>query len=52
MFRGCSPEKKWCHEDASNMMFDALLVENELDLSPDDAAFVKALIMGDTSMCT
>ncbi|EIW62271.1 HD-domain/PDEase-like protein [Trametes versicolor FP-101664 SS1] len=46
------PEKKWCHEDASNMMFDALLVENELDLSPDDAAFVKALIMGDTSMCT
>ncbi|KAI0637570.1 HD-domain/PDEase-like protein [Trametes polyzona] len=46
------PEKKWCHEDASRMMFDALLEENDLDLSPDDAAFIKALIMGDMSMCT
>ncbi|KAI8984880.1 HD-domain/PDEase-like protein [Trametes punicea] len=46
------PDKKWCHEDASRMMFDALLEENDLYLAPDDAAFVKALIMGDMSMCT
>ena len=46
-----SPEKKWCHEDASRMMFDALLEENELYLAPEDSAFVKALIMGDPSMC-
>ncbi|CDO76374.1 hypothetical protein BN946_scf185011.g38 [Trametes cinnabarina] len=45
------PDKKWCHEDASRMMFDALLEENDLYLAPEDAAFVKALIMGDTSMC-
>ncbi|OSD01974.1 HD-domain/PDEase-like protein [Trametes coccinea BRFM310] len=44
------PEKKWCHEDASRLMFDALLEENELYLAPEDAAFVKALIMGDMSM--
>ncbi|KAI0333467.1 hypothetical protein GY45DRAFT_1352233 [Cubamyces sp. BRFM 1775] len=45
------PEKKWCHEDASRMMFDALLEENDLYLAPEDSAFVKALIMGDTTMC-
>ncbi|KAI0829200.1 HD-domain/PDEase-like protein [Trametes gibbosa] len=45
------PEKKWCHEDASNMMFDALLEENDLELNAEDTAFVKALIMGDTNMC-
>ncbi|KAH9887730.1 HD-domain/PDEase-like protein [Cubamyces lactineus] len=45
------PEKKWCHEDASRMMFDALLEENDLYLAPEDSAFVKALIMGDPSMC-
>lgn len=46
-----SPDKKWCHEDASRMMFDALLEENGLALNPDDATFIKALIMGDRSMC-
>ena len=46
-----SPETKWSHEDASNMMFDALLEENGLELHPDDTAFVKALIVGDRSMC-
>ncbi|RDX44748.1 HD-domain/PDEase-like protein [Lentinus brumalis] len=46
------PDKKWCHEDASRMMFDALLEENGLELDPDDATFVKALIMGDRSICT
>ncbi len=34
------------------MMFDALLEENGLELDPDDATFVKALIMGDRSICT
>ncbi|KAI0706868.1 hypothetical protein C8T65DRAFT_740425 [Cerioporus squamosus] len=46
------PDKKWCHEDASRMMFDALLEENGLELDPDDATFVKALIMGDRSICS
>ncbi|KAI0759750.1 hypothetical protein BD413DRAFT_270194 [Trametes elegans] len=46
------PHKKWCHEDASQMMFDALLDENDLVLAPENRAFVKALIMGDISMCT
>ncbi|KAI0751780.1 hypothetical protein C8Q80DRAFT_1159278, partial [Daedaleopsis nitida] len=46
------PDKKWCHEDASRMMFDALLEENGLELDVHDATFVKALIMGDRSMCT
>ena len=50
--RLASPDKKWCHEDASRMMFDALLEENGLELDPDDATFIKALIMGDRSMCT
>ncbi|TBU43954.1 HD-domain/PDEase-like protein [Dichomitus squalens] len=45
------PEKTWCHEDASRMMFDALLEENGLELHEDDATFVKALIMGTPSMC-
>ncbi|KAH9853312.1 HD-domain/PDEase-like protein [Lenzites betulinus] len=45
------PEKKWCHEDASNMMFDALLEENDLELKKEDTAFVKALIMGDPNLC-
>lgn len=48
---GASPDKKWCHEDASNMMFDALLEENGLELHVDDAKFIKALIIGDRSMC-
>ena len=46
-----SPETKWCHEDASNMMFEALLEENGLDLDDDDARFIKALIIGDRTMC-
>ena len=46
-----SPEKTWCHEDASRMMFDALLEENGLELHEDDATFVKALIMGEPGMC-
>ena len=33
------------------MMFDALLEDNGLDLAEDDALFVKAMIMGDPSMC-
>ena len=49
--RFTSPGKKWCHEDASRMMFDALLKENDLEMEKDDADFVKALIMGKPDMC-
>ena len=47
----CSPDKKWCHEDASLMMFDALLEDNGLEFDEDDALFVKAMIMGNPDMC-
>ncbi|KZT13237.1 HD-domain/PDEase-like protein [Laetiporus sulphureus 93-53] len=45
------PNVKWRHEDASDMMFDALLKDNELELEERDASFIKALILGDPSKC-
>ncbi|KAH9928821.1 uncharacterized protein B0H18DRAFT_1155264 [Fomitopsis serialis] len=46
------PGTKWKHEDSSDMMFDALIQENDLDISEDDASFIKALIAGETSRCS
>ncbi|KAH7914820.1 hypothetical protein BJ138DRAFT_1098348 [Hygrophoropsis aurantiaca] len=43
--------KRWKHEDASEMMFDHMVKKYELDINPDDATFIKALIAGDTSRC-
>lgn len=45
------PGNKWKHEDASDMMFDTLVRENDLELPEDDVAFVKALIAGDRTKC-
>ena len=42
-----SPETKWTHEDASEMMFDDLILKNDINISPKDADFVKALIAGE-----
>ena len=39
--------KKWKHEDASEMMFDDLIKQNEIQISKQDADFIKALIAGE-----
>jgi hypothetical protein len=41
------PGKKWKHEDASEMMFDYLIADNDIQMPEEDAAFIKALITGD-----
>ncbi|KDR74242.1 hypothetical protein GALMADRAFT_269180 [Galerina marginata CBS 339.88] len=41
------PGKKWQHEDGSEMMFDALVKENDPERSLEDQNFIKALIAGD-----
>lgn len=46
------PGTEWKHEDSSEMMFDALIEENDLVLPEDDARLVKALIAGDPSRCS
>lgn len=39
--------KKWKHEDASEMMFDDLIKQNKVQISKQDADFIKALIAGE-----
>jgi len=46
-----SPGKHWKHEDASEMMFDDLVVKNRIDLPENDIRFIKALIAGDPNIC-
>ncbi|PCH41716.1 hypothetical protein WOLCODRAFT_71312 [Wolfiporia cocos MD-104 SS10] len=45
------PGSKWCHEDASEMMFDDLVEDNEIEISEEDVSFIKALIAGDPKRC-
>ncbi|KZT23172.1 HD-domain/PDEase-like protein [Neolentinus lepideus HHB14362 ss-1] len=45
------PGMKWQHEDASEMMFDYLVRDNNIDIPEEDVAFVKALIAGDPKRC-
>ncbi|TDL18439.1 HD-domain/PDEase-like protein [Rickenella mellea] len=40
------PGKSWSHEDASEMMFDDLILQNEINIPQDDINFVKDLIKG------
>ena len=42
-------DKKWKHEDASEMMFDYLVRDNNIPISEKDQQFVKALIAGEPS---
>lgn len=51
MPRRTRPGKKWKHEDASEMMFDDLVKEPSVDVTPDEAKIVKALIAGCPSRC-
>jgi hypothetical protein len=43
--------KKWKHEDASEMMFDHLREVNNIDISEEDASFIRALIDGNPRRC-
>ena len=43
------PDSGWRHEHASEMMFDALVKENSIEIPADDQKFIKALISGDAS---
>ncbi|KAI0337332.1 HD-domain PDEase-like protein [Trametopsis cervina] len=45
------PDKKWKHEDASEMMFDALIKLDHVQVSAREATIVKALIAGESSRC-
>ncbi|GLB33172.1 putative metal dependent phosphohydrolases with conserved 'HD' motif [Lyophyllum shimeji] len=45
------PGRRWKHEHASVMMFDALVRENDIDMSPKDERFIKALISGEPGEC-
>lgn len=42
----------WKHEDASEMMFDYLVEDNNVTIEPEEVRFVKALIAGDPSKCS
>jgi hypothetical protein len=43
--------RNWKHEDASEMMFDDMMKEYELDFQTPDVEFIKALIAGDKARC-
>ncbi|KAF8522437.1 hypothetical protein BU17DRAFT_64366 [Hysterangium stoloniferum] len=40
------PGSKWKHEDASEMMLDSLVEDNNVDIKPDEVRFVKDIISG------
>lgn len=42
----CSPNYEWKHEDASELMFEAMVQENEIDIPRQDIEFVRDLIAG------
>jgi hypothetical protein len=44
-------DRNWKHEDASEMMFDDMMKEYELDFRMPDVEFIKALIAGDKARC-
>jgi hypothetical protein len=41
----------WQHEDASEMMFDDMIQQYNMDLPRQDVEFIKALIAGDQARC-
>ena len=47
----CRKDTKWRHEDASEMMFDHLVEDNEIDINDVDRAFIKALIACQPEKC-
>ncbi|KAF8271686.1 hypothetical protein EI94DRAFT_1872018, partial [Lactarius quietus] len=47
-----SKEGGWQHEHASEMMFDDMMKEYDLEIPPKDVMFIKALIAGDRNRCS
>ncbi|KAF8554681.1 HD-domain/PDEase-like protein [Imleria badia] len=45
------PNTKWKHERASEMMFDDMVETYQLDITPEEATIVKALIAGEKERC-
>ena len=48
---GFLPNKNWQHEDASEMMFDDMMKQYDMDFPKQDVEFIKALIAGDQARC-
>ena len=44
-------DREWKHEHASEMMFDDMMKQYDLDIPPKDVVFIKALIAGDRDRC-
>jgi hypothetical protein len=44
-------DRNWQHEDASELMFDDMMKEYNLDIPTQDVEFIKALIAGDGARC-
>ena len=44
-------EREWQHEHASEMMFDDMVKQYDLDIPTKDVLFIKALIAGDRNRC-
>lgn len=45
-------KQKWEHEEGSELMFDALIDENDIEISDEDRNFVKDLIRGERRLST
>ena len=48
---GYLPNGNWQHEDASEMMFDDMMKQYDMDIPRRDVEFIKALIAGDQARC-
>jgi deoxynucleoside triphosphate triphosphohydrolase SAMHD1 len=44
-------DRNWQHEDASEMMFDDMMKQYDMDIPKQDVEFIKALIAGDQARC-
>jgi hypothetical protein len=44
-------DRNWQHEDASEMMFDDMMNQYDMDIPRQDVEFIKALIAGDKARC-
>ncbi|KAF8485125.1 HD-domain/PDEase-like protein [Russula ochroleuca] len=45
-------DRDWRHEDASEMMFDDMMEQYDMDIPRQDVEFIKALIAGDQDRCS
>ena len=44
-------DREWQHENASEMMFDDMIKQYDMDIPRQDVEFIKALIAGDQARC-